>query len=353
MGKHGIIRTEEMMNMKPIKVVQYGTWRYTHAEHTMQTMRSLPQYFEVAGFCEPHAERLEEALTRSCYKGLKIYTPEEILADSSIEAVIVESAEVEQADDSLKFLKAGLNVHSDKPCGSSDAVFGEIIKTAREKKLVFQNGYMYRYNPAVVRALEIVRSGKLGELISVEAQMSQCYHGEMRRWLGDIPGGMMFYLGCHLVDLVELFMGEPNEILTLSSNSGLEPTGLDAGLAMLRYRHGWSMIKTVANEVSGDARRQFVISGTKGTIEIKPLEAPFVFPGVISANKVSLSLTVPGYPMEFENRPEITSFAPYGRYDAMMIDFARTVAGEKENEFDYERELRVHKLLSKICQSDK
>ena len=132
--------------MKPIKVVQYGSWGYTHAEHTMQTMRSLPQYYNVAGFCEPHPERLEAALKRPCYNGLKLYTPEEILADDSIDAVIVESAEVEQADDSLKFLKAGFNVHSDKPCGSSDEVFDELIKTARDKKLVFQNGYMYRMN---------------------------------------------------------------------------------------------------------------------------------------------------------------------------------------------------------------
>ena len=335
--------------MKPIKVVQYGSWGYTHAEHTMQTMLSLPKFYSVAGFCEPHPDRLEAALRRPCYQGLKIYTPEEILADDSIDAVIVESAEVEQADDSLKFLKAGFNVHSDKPCGSSDEVFAELIKTALEKRLVFQNGYMYRYNPAIVRALEIVRSGRIGDLISVEAQMSQCYHGGMRRWLGDIPGGMMFYLGCHLVDLVELFMGEPEEILTLSMNSGLEETGLDSGLAMLKYRHGWSMIKTVANEVSGDARRQFVISGTEGTIEIKPLENPFELPGTVSANKISMSVTTPGYPMMFNDRPEVISFPPYGRYDAMMIDFAKTVAGEKENDFDYDRELRVHRLLMKIC----
>ena len=33
----------------------------------------------------------------------------------------------------------------------------------------------------------------------------------------------------------------------------------------------------------------------------------------------------------------------------MMIDFAKTVAGEKPNEFDYEKELAVHKLLTKVC----
>lgn len=337
--------------MKPIKVVQYGTWKYTHSFHTMQTMRSLPNYFEVAGFCETHTDRLEAARRMPCYSGLKEYTLDEILADKSLDAVIVESAEIEQDSDSLLFAKAGFNVHSDKPCGADDKVFKELISIVKEKKLVFQNGYMYRYNPAVVRALEIVRSGKLGEIICVEVQMSQCYHGEMRRWLKDIPGGMMMYLGCHLVDLVELFMGMPNEVLPLSVNSGLEETGEDFGLVMLKYKHGWSMIKTVACEVSGDARRQFVISGTNGTIEIKPLENPFELPGRISANKISMKVTYPGHPMMFADRHEEISFPPYGRYDAMMIDFAKTVAGEKPNEFDLDRELRVNELLMKAIKA--
>ena len=209
---------------------------------------------------------------------------------------------------------------------------------------------MYRYNPAVVRATEIVRSGELGEIICVEAQMSQCYHGGMRRWLGDIPGGMMFYLGCHLADLVYQFMGQPSEVIPMNTATELEfPDVLDYGLALLKYPHGISIIKTAACEVSGDARRQLVISGTKGTIEIKPLESPFELPGTVCANKISMTITRPGHPTMFADRPETVTFPPYGRYDGMMIDFAKTVAGEKENDFDYDAELAVHKLLTKVC----
>lgn len=337
--------------MRPIRVVQYGSWGYTHAEHTMLTMRSLPAYFEVVGFCEPDEARREAALRRPAYQGLRLYSLEELLADRSIEAVIVESAEVEQADDALLFAQNGFHIHSDKPCGASDRVFSQLMETVAENRLVFQSGYMYRYNPAVVRAMEIVRSGKLGELICVEAQMSQCYHGSMRQWLGSLPGGMMFYLGCHLVDLVYQFMGEPLEVIPMNLATGLEyPDILDHGLAMLRYPHGMSMIKTVACEVSGDARRQLVISGTGGTIEIKPIESPFDLPGTVAPNKISMTVTYPGHPSLFAQRPEVISFPPFGRYDAMMIDFARTVRGEKPNELDISREIGVHRLLTRVCE---
>lgn len=336
--------------MKPIKVVQYGCWGFTHAEHTMLTMRSLPQYFDVVGFCEPDEEKLKSALNLPAYQGLRIVSKEELLSGFSADAIIVETAEVEQADDALMFAKAGYHIHSDKPCGASDEVFAELMKTVLDNNLIFQNGYMYRYNPAVVRALEMVRSGELGELICIEAQMSQCYHGDILNFLGDLPGGMMFYLGCHLVDLVYQFMGEPLEVIPMNTESGLEsPDITDFGMALLKYKHGLSLIKTVACEVSGDARRQFVISGTKGTIEIKPIESPHDLPGTVCGNKISMSITRTGHTSLFADRPEIISFPPYGRYDAMMIDFAKTVAGEKTNDFDCKKELAVHKLLTKVC----
>ena len=105
----------------------------------------------------------------------------------------------------------------------------------------------------------------------------------------------------------------------------------------------------MACEVSGDARRYLLISGTKGTIEIKPIESPFELDGTVCPNKISMTVTRPGHPSMFADRPETISFPPFGRYDAMMIDFARTVAGDKPNEFDYEKELAVHKLLTKVC----
>jgi len=336
--------------MKPLKVVQYGSWKYTHADHTMLTMLSLPDYFEVVGFCEPDEARREAALRRPAYRGIPLISKEALLNDHSIDAVIVESSELEQADDSLIFAKAGFHIHADKPCGASDAVFAELMNTVQEKNLVFQNGYMYRYNPAVVRAMQIVRSGQLGELICVEAQMSQCYHGAMRRWLGDLPGGMLFYLGCHLVDLVYQFMGEPLEVIPMNMATDLEFAGVtDFGMALLRYPRGISMIKSVACEVSGDARRYLMISGTEGTIEIKPLENAVELPGTVSPNKISMSITRPGHTAAFADRAEMITFPPYGRYDAMMIDFAKTVRGEKENSFPYDQELAIHQLLTKVC----
>lgn len=336
--------------MKKLRVVQYGTWMYTHAAHTMLSMRSLPQTYEILGVCEPDPARRALAEAQPAYQGLRWMSEEEILREPELDAVIVETKETEQAAAALKFARAGLALHVDKPCGGSLRDFEALTAVVREKGLPFQVGYMYRYNPAVRRALEIVRAGKLGEILAVELQMSQCYHGEMLRFLGELPGGMMYYLGCHLVDLLLLFQGEPLEVYPYNLSTGVEePSVKDYGFAAFRYPHGLSFIKSAACEVSGDIRRQLVVSGTKGTIEIKPLENPVEIPGVVCANQIGCQITGPSPYMAFDQRSERVSFPPYGRYDEMMLDFARIVRGEKQNEYPLEQEERVFRLLTRIC----
>lgn len=184
----------------------------------------------------------------------------------------------------------------------------------------------------------------------MELQMSQCYHSEMLRFLGELPGGMMYYLGCHLVDLMYLFQGEPLEVLPCNLATGVKEAGAkDFGFALLRYEKGLSFIKSVACEVSGDARRQLVISGTKGTIEIKPLENPVELKNVVCPNQIDCRISYPSPHMAFDQRAEVVSFPPYGRYDDMMIDFARFVRGEKENDYPAEYEERVYSLLTRVC----
>lgn len=335
--------------MEKLRVVQYGTWLYTHAGHTMQAMRALPEYYEVVGVCEPNPERRARAEKDPAYAGLRWMDEEEILRERP-DAVIVETKETEQAADALRFVRAGFAVHADKPCGGSISDFEALTAEVRARKTPFQVGYMYRFNPAVRRVLDMARSGELGQILSVELQMSQCYHGDLLRSLADLPGGMMFYLGCHLVDLMVLLQGEPQEVIPFNCATGIEESDLkDFGFAVLKYEHGVSFIKSVACEVSADARRQLVVSGTKGTVEIKPLEIPIDQPGLFCANRVGLRYTRAGWHGSFDSRAETVEYPPFGRYDDMMIDFARVVRGEKENEFPLEHEERVYRLTAKIC----
>jgi len=236
----------------------------------------------------------------------------------------------------------------EKPGGVGLEAFEKMIEAVKSGNKTFHTGYMYRYNPYVQDILERVRSGELGEIISVEAQMN-CFHPkETRQWLKTFPGGMMFYLGCHLVDLILQIQGEPENIIPLNRSTGFLGTDSeDFGMAVFEYKNGVSFAKTSAVEVGGFARRQLVVTGTKGTIELKPLEM-FTIPntGVQSqyTDRVTYTAPTPWGDRGIAERSEI-----YDRYIGMMASFAQMVRGEKTNPITPDYELTLYKNLLKAC----
>ena len=65
----------------------------------------------------------------------------------------------------------------------------------------------------------------------------------------------------------------PQEVIPLSQPIGTD--GVDAddfGMAVFKYKNGVSFVKSTAVEIGGFERRQLVVCGTKGTVELKPFE---------------------------------------------------------------------------------
>lgn len=241
----------------------------------------------------------------------------------------------------------GLHVHMDKPGGISDEEFDKLVDTVFEKHLVFHTGYMYRYNPAVLQLKEDINNGKLGDIISVEAQMN-CKHSQSKReWLGNYPGGMLYFLGCHMIDLVYSIMGEPLEIIPLSCSSGLDTTAADFGMVVFKYKNGVSFAKSTAIEVGGFERRQLVVVGTKGTVELCPFE--WLSQGRTDVLSPQVTKVRECYSPNWCEKGKLHDSEVHGRYDAMFRNFADYIRGDKQNPFDYEYERKLHKLILKAC----
>lgn len=330
--------------MKKLKIAQIGIG-HDHAPEILRSIRQQSELFEVVGYALPEVEKdkFSDRLEWPCCQGLSLMTVEEILNDPTIEAVTVETEEVNLTNYALMAAKTGKHLHMDKPGGLDLASFEELIAVLKEKKLVFSLGYMYRYNPAIMQLMQDIRDGKLGDIYSVEAQMN-CWHpAEKRQWLETFPGGMMFYLGCHLIDLIYRIQGEPVEVLPMNCCTGIDGvTSEDFGMAVLRYRNGVSFAKTCDVERGGFERRQLVVHGAKGTVELRPLEMQGNFEGQFTGIRRCTS-TVWGDP-GFH-----TSTEPCDRYDSMMEGFYRMTQGEMENPYSYNYELALYKLVLKCC----
>ena len=329
--------------MKKIRIAQIGLNKHSHSVEILESLLRLED-FEVVGICFPENEKERLPAKVEKHPELPEMTLEEILNDPTIEAVAVETDEIYLTKYATMALKAGKHVHMEKPGGRELDAFEEMIAAAKESGKTFHTGYMYRYNPYVIDLLEKAKDGTLGEVISVDAQMSCWHQPEVRQWLENLPGGMMFYLGCHLVDLIYRLQGQPKEIIPMNTCSGWDDvTALDCGMAVFRYENGVSTAKTYAVERGGFARRQLVVTGKRMTVELNPLE--WYVPGTpnlqttryIRYNKKWLEW----------NEPE--KLEPMNRYDPMMTGFAQIVRGERENPYTPDYELELFKLVLKAC----
>ena len=115
-------------------------------------------------------------------------------------------------------------------------------------------------------------------------------------------------------------------------------------MALFRYPGGVSFFKSCAAEAGGFHRRQLVVCGTKGTVEVKPLERNvegFYLDSVMTTYRAEgRDWGVPG---------ETVVYPPFHRYEAMLREFAACVHGEMENPYSYEYELRLEMLLLASC----
>lgn len=341
--------------MKKIKIAQIGV-SHDHARDIFDSITALDDVFDVAGFavCEGEETFYGSLPENNAFSRHNRMSVETILNDPDIQAVTIECREQELTEYARMAAEKGIHIHMDKPGSGGHAEFCSLLELCKKKELIFHIGYMYRYNPAVQKALEMVRTGKLGKIYSVEAQMSCLLTAEKRKWMEDLDGGMMFYLGCHLIDLVLQIQGEPQKVIPFNASTGFDGLkSLDSGMAVLQFENGNSFVRTNAAEAGGGVRRQLVILGEKGTVEIRPLER-WLRHGSDRKNIVSEFREI--YKEEALKgggmfMPEKTQTEPFNRYDAMMTGFAEMVEGVRENVYTYEYEQKLHRILLRACKT--
>ncbi len=325
--------------MKKIKIGQIGIG-HNHGHSKMLAVRKFPELFEVIGYAEENERWIEKRGDMRGYIDLPRLSVEEVIQQS--DAVLVESDVWDLTKYAKMCVDAGKHIHLDKPASGTLAEYKYVLDTAKEKNLVVQLGYMYRYNPAVLRCFEHIKNGDLGEILSINAEMSTLHPEDSKKWLTNFGGGIMYILGSHLVDLIVYIMGEPKRITSYLKHTGLDGVDFaDNNLAVLEYDKALARIFVSSVEVNGFGRRQFMVSGSKGTVNICPLERPIT----MTYSDISLA------DKPYEDRKITVPFEDHtaaGRYDEMMQDFYAYMQGEKENPFTYEHDYLVQKVLSEI-----
>lgn len=332
--------------MKKIKIAQIGTSRNSHGMMIFESLAKQPDLFEIIGYALPENEREKFPERMKAFEGYKEMTVDEILNNPEIEAVTIETEELYLTKYALMAAEHGKHIHMEKPGSPSFEDFKKLIETVKSNKTAFHIGYMYRYNPVIINLMNEIKNGDLGKIISVDAQMSCLYEADGRQWLDRFPGGMLYFLGCHLIDLIFRIKGKPENIIPLSKATGVDgTTAQDFGMVAFEYKNGVSTAKSSSMETGGFARRQLVVTGSKKTVDIRPLE--FYAGGDDPSEQFTEKTEFAS--KEWGNRGELSRSEVFNRYDAMMESFGKIVLGEKVNPYSYDYELELFEIIMKSC----
>jgi predicted dehydrogenase len=318
-----------------LRIGQIGT-EHAHASGKMSALRSLPDLWEVAGLVEPDAKRA--AVTKSeIYAGVPVMTEDELFAVPDLKAITVETRIEDSAATAARCLKAGKHIHLDKPGAINHEAYKTMRLDAEKRGLTVQMGYMLRYNPAFELLFKAVREGWLGEITEIDAAMGKLADPRTRQGIGELPGGGMFELACHVIDAVVTLLGKPSAVQSFSTPTQQDGVK-DNQVALLQYPKAIALIRCNHADPFGGQRRRFNVTGTEGTFEILPLES-----GKIN---LSLSKAREGYK---KGTQTLQLVVPKGRYDEEFKDLARVVRGEKKLAWDATHDIAVHDTVMKAA----
>ena len=326
--------------MKKINIIQIGIC-HEHASGKFSSLIKRSDLFNLIGYVDERdfckTPYRAGTLSLDLYKEYRKFTLDEALNYPGLEAVTVEVPNNDLVPVALQCMEHNLPMHMDKPAGEDLALYKKLLDGCKAKNLPFQMGFMFRGNPAFQFCIRAIREKLLGEVFEIEADMNHNYGGEpYQDYIGNFSGGIMYNLGCHLIDFVVAAMGRPENVTPFLKSAPGYPDGIRNNcMAVLEYPHALVTLRSCSKEIP---RRMMKIAGTKGTIRFSPLER-------FDGKSVEITLTLSEDRGLFPKGTHTLCFPPQSdRYDAQLEELARVIRGEAQSTWSYEHDYLVHEV---------
>ena len=328
--------------MDRIRIAQIGI-THEHANGKMYSLRKLSEVFDIVGYVDDRefskSPRFGNDFVKP-YEGLRKLTLDEAFNMPGLQAVTVEVPNNDLVPVALRCMERGLAMHMDKPGGEDLALYKTLLDGCKERNLPFQMGFMFRGNPAFQFCIAAIRNKLIGEVFELEADMNHCYGGEpYQEYIGKFAGGIMYNLGCHLIDFVVSALGRPENVTPfLKSAPGYPASIRNNCMAVLEYPHAIVTLRSCSKDIADTDGRRMKIVGTNGSIAFNPLER-------FDGKPVELSLNLAAAAGEFPAGKHTLRFPPQAdRYEAQLLELARIIRGEIANPYTYEHDYLVHEV---------
>lgn len=238
------------------------------SECHLRTIQEMNKVFKIVAIADIN----EQAARKVAPEGIEIYTDyHELLQKSSADAVVIALPHHLHKDAAIASIEAGAHVYVEKPMATSVIECDQMIAAAEKYHCVLFVGHTQRYFPENITAREIIRAGKIGELIWAQDLDIGYYGWEDRRpWHLDpkqAGGGLLPNRGVHQIDRLQFFFDSPVEKVLGRAETFWPGSKVDGNVGvMLIFQNGrYAMMMGSAYICAGSSGTE--LFGVKGSIK--------------------------------------------------------------------------------------
>lgn len=196
----------------------------------------------------------------------------ELLKSGKIDAIYLATPNWRHAEFVIPALQAGIHVLVEKPLEVSTAKCREILDAAKTSSAKLMVAYRLHFEPGTLAAIDVIRSGKIGEALTFTSTFTQMVSPENHRAKNGIDAGPVFDMGPYPVNAARyLFGDEPTDVV-----SALGVRHPEAGLGdfddtvAVTLRFPGNRLAQFTLSYYGNTLDTYAVVGTKGSVEMNP-----------------------------------------------------------------------------------
>ena len=191
---------------------------------------------------------------------------EELVADPTVDAIYVATPHPSHKENVITALNAGKPVLCEKPFAVNAHEAREMVAAAEKNGVALMEAMWARFLPHYADVREIIASGVLGQILTVQADHGQrlADRNIPRLVEPSLAGGALLDLGIYPVSFAHMILGNPAKI---TASAVLTDKGVDAQTSMIfDYADGAQAILTTTMIEQTPCRA--VVAGVNGWLEI-------------------------------------------------------------------------------------
>jgi len=200
---------------------------------------------------------------------------DEMVADPTIDIIIICTTPETHARFALASLEAGKHVLIEKPLAMNQDESVQLVKASKRVSTVAACGFNHRFHPGLEKIKSMVASGAIGEPLLARSFYGICgrdhYSAEWRSHPSRAPGGLLMELGIHVIDFYRWVLGDFKTVFC-ERNSALFDTPDMEDQASIILKNSLERHVTLTTSLAEWKNRFFIqINGTEGLVRVAGL----------------------------------------------------------------------------------